>query len=150
MQKTEASWYDQMVRKLQISGKSENTQEAYTRAVRQLTEHYRKDPALINEEELEEYFLYRRNESKWAPKTLRLCYYGIRFYYQVVGNIEWNLFSILKVQKEERLLRDSGDRDNPQSPFPRYHFSQLRLLLHRLLLRPAATGGAELAGFRHR
>ena len=103
MQKTEASWYDQMVRKLQINGKSENTQEAYTRAVRQLTEHYRKDPALINEEELEEYFLYRRNESKWAPKTLRLCYYGIRFYYQVVGNIEWNLFSILKVQKEERL-----------------------------------------------
>ncbi len=66
MQKAETSWHDQMVRKLQINGKSERTQEAYTRAVRQLMEHYKKDPELINEEELEEYFLYRRNESQWA------------------------------------------------------------------------------------
>ena len=103
MQKIETSWHDQMVRKLQINGKSERTQEAYTRAVRQLKEHYKKDPALISEDELEEYFLYRRNESQWAPKTLRLCYYGIKFYYQAVLNTEWNLFLILKAQKEERL-----------------------------------------------
>jgi len=92
-----------MVRKLQINGKSERTQQAYTRAVHQLKNHYKKDPALISEEELEEYFLYRRNESQWAPKTLRLCYYGIRFYYQFVLNTDWNLFLILKAQKEERL-----------------------------------------------
>ena len=103
MQKTETSWYDQMIRKLQINGKSERTQEAYTSAVRQLKEYYEKDPELISEEELEEYFLYRRNESKWASKTLRLCYYGIRFYYQSVLNVDWNLFLILKAQKEERL-----------------------------------------------
>ena len=103
MKTTENSWYDQMVRKLQINGKSERTQEAYARAVRQLIEHYEKDPEFITEEELEEYFLYRRNESQWASKTLRLCYYGIRFYYQRVLNTDWNLFSILKAQKEERL-----------------------------------------------
>jgi len=103
MQQTNLSWYDQMIRKLQINGKSERTQEAYTRAVRQLKEYYKKDPALINERELEDYFLYRRNESEWAPKTLRLCYYGIKFYYQCVLNADWNLFLILKAQKEERL-----------------------------------------------
>ena len=103
MQKSETLWHDQMVRKLQINGKSERTQAAYTRAVHQLKTHYKKDPALINEEELEEYFLYRRNESEWAPKTLRLCYYGIKFYYKFVLNTDWNLFSILKAQKEERL-----------------------------------------------
>lgn len=103
MQKSETSWHDQMVRKLQINGKSERTQQAYTRAVHQLKTHYKKDPAFINEEELEEYFLYRRNESEWAPKTLRLCYYGIKFYYKFVLNTDWNLFSILKAQKEERL-----------------------------------------------
>jgi len=103
MQKTETTWYDQMIRKLQINGKSERTQEAYTRAVRQLKEYYKKDPTLINEEELEDYFLYRRNESEWAPKTLRLCYYGIRFYYKFVLNADWNVFLILKAQKEERL-----------------------------------------------
>ena len=58
MQKTEASWHEQMVRKLQINGKSEQTQQAYTRAVRQLETHCGKNPALISEEELEEYFLY--------------------------------------------------------------------------------------------
>ena len=58
---------------------------------------------LISENELEEYFLYRRDESHWALKTLRLCCYGIRFYYQCVLNTDWNLFSIPKAQKEERL-----------------------------------------------
>ena len=70
MQTIDKTWYDQMIRKLQINGKSERTQEAHARAVRQLIEHYKKDPALISENELEEYFLYRRNESKWASKTL--------------------------------------------------------------------------------
>jgi len=100
---TQATWYDQMVRKLQINGKSERTQEAYLRSVRQLKDHYHKDPSQISEEELEQYFLYRRNESRWAPKSLRLCYYGIRFYYRFVLNSDFNLFSILKAQKEERL-----------------------------------------------
>ena len=103
MNKTETSWHDQMVRILQINGKSERTQEAYTRAVRQLTEYYKKGPELIGEKELEEYFLHRKNESKWAPKTLRLCYYAIKFYYQSVLSTDWKLFSILKAQKEERL-----------------------------------------------
>jgi len=100
---TEATWYDQMVRKLQINGKSERTQEAYLRSVRQLKDYYGKDPSRISEEELEQYFLYRRNESHWAPKSLRLCYYGIRFYFRFVRGSDFALFSILKAQKEERL-----------------------------------------------
>lgn len=51
---TDLSWYDLVIRKLQINGKSERTQEAYTRAVRKLIEHYKKKRNLINEEELEE------------------------------------------------------------------------------------------------
>jgi site-specific recombinase XerD len=96
-------WYTLMVRKLQINGKSLRTQQAYTRAVHQLTVHYHKDPEHITEEELEEYFLYRRNESEWAPKTLNLCYCGIRFYYLYVVERDWKLLTILKSQKEERL-----------------------------------------------
>jgi integrase len=34
---------------------------------------------------------------------LRLCYYGIKFYYRFVLNSDFSLFSILKAQKEERL-----------------------------------------------
>ena len=40
---TDLSWYDLVIRKLQINGKSERTQEAYTRAVRKLIEHYKKN-----------------------------------------------------------------------------------------------------------
>ncbi len=103
MQEEKRDWYTRMVRKLQINGKSLRTQQAYTRAVHQLTVHYHKDPEHITEEELEEYFLYRRNESEWAPKTLNLCYCGIRFYYLYVVERDWKLLTILKSQKEERL-----------------------------------------------
>jgi site-specific recombinase XerD len=103
MQEEKHDWYSQMVRKLQLNGKSERTQQAYTRAVHQLTVHYKKCPERITEEELEEYFLYRRNESEWAPKTLNLCYCGIRFYYEYVLQRDWKLLTILKSQKEEQL-----------------------------------------------
>ena len=41
-----------MIECLQIRGLSERTQKSYLRAVRQLSEHYHKSPALITEEEL--------------------------------------------------------------------------------------------------
>jgi integrase/recombinase XerD len=103
MQEEKRHWYTLMVRKLQINGKSLRTQQAYTRAVHQLTVHYNKDPEQITEGELEEYFLYRKNESEWAPKTLNLCYCAIRFYYLYVVERDWKLLTILKSQKEERL-----------------------------------------------
>jgi integrase/recombinase XerD len=107
---TELSWYHQMSRKLQLNGKSDRTAEAYLRSVRQLSEHFRKDPSLVNERELEQYFLFRRNESRWAPKSLRLSYYGIRFYFHFVLSTDFPLFSILKAQREER-LPEIPDRD---------------------------------------
>jgi len=47
--KTEKNdWYAQMVRKLQINGKSERTVQAYTRAVHQLTFLYSKIALVMN------------------------------------------------------------------------------------------------------
>ena len=100
---TQTDWYDQMIRKLRLNGKSERTQQAYTRAVRQLSTHFEKDPQLIDEHELEEYFLYRRNVSNWAPKTLNLCYCAIKFYYRFVLDQHLKLFSMVKSQRERRL-----------------------------------------------
>jgi len=96
-------WYNLMIRKLQINGKSERTQQAYTRAIHQLIIHFKKNPEAITEKELEDYFLYRRNESEWATATLRICYIGIKFYFLYVLESEWKIFSILKSQKEQRL-----------------------------------------------
>ena len=54
-------WYQQMVATLQLNGKGEPTQKAYTRTVRMLSEFYNKTPDLVSEPELQEYFLQRKN-----------------------------------------------------------------------------------------
>lgn len=96
-------WYQRMVDTLQLNGKGERTQQAYTRAVRMLSQFYDKTPDLISEQELQEYFLQRKNVNHWAPKTMRICYCGIRFFYVNVLERDWHILSILRAQNEHRL-----------------------------------------------
>jgi len=96
-------WYDETVKALQLAGMGDRTQECYARAVRKLLEFYPKDPKRITEEELKEYFLYRRNESEWAPATMKICYCGLKFFFIHVLQRKWPLFEYLKAQKENRL-----------------------------------------------
>src|SRR5262249_25280706 len=83
-------WYQRMVAALQLNGKGEPTQKAYTRAVRMLCEFYHKTPDLISEPELQEYFLHRKNVNRWSPKTMRICYCGIHFFYVNVLARDWH------------------------------------------------------------
>ena len=99
----ETQWYKQMVKALQLNGKAERTQEAYVRALRMLVEFYGKPPDLLTEEELQDYFLHRKNVSRWSPKTMRICYCGIRFFYQNVLQRNWHILNILRAQNEHRL-----------------------------------------------
>lgn len=96
-------WYQRMVDILQLNGKGERTQQAYTRSVRMLSQFYDKTPDLISEQELQEYFLQRKNVNHWAPKTMRICYCGIRFFYVNVLERNWHILSILRAQNEHRL-----------------------------------------------
>ena len=69
-------WYNKTIDALQLAGMSESTQESYARAVRMLIEHFEKDPRQITEEELQSYFLYRRNETRWFtqhPQDPLMC-----------------------------------------------------------------------------
>jgi hypothetical protein len=56
-------WYQQSINALQLNGKGERTQQAYTRALRMLVEFTGKRSEAISEQELEAYFLHRRNDS---------------------------------------------------------------------------------------
>ena len=96
-------WYQRMVATLQLNGKGERTQQAYTRSVRMLSQFYDKTPDLISEPELQEYFLHRKNVNRWSPKTMRICYCGIRFFYVNVLERDWHILSILRAQNEHRL-----------------------------------------------
>lgn len=97
------NWYENSVKALQLNGKGERTQQSYTRAVRMLTEFYDKTPDLISEEELQEYFLHRKNVNKWSPNTMRICYCGIRFFFENVIKRDWHILGILRAQNERRL-----------------------------------------------
>jgi site-specific recombinase XerD len=96
-------WHQRMIHALQLNGKGERTQEAYTRSVRMLTQFYGKTPDLLTEQELQDYFLHRKNVNRWAPKTMRICYCGIRFFYQNVLHRSWHILGILRAQNERRL-----------------------------------------------
>jgi len=96
-------WYQHMVNILQLNGKGERTQQAYARSVRMLSQFYGKTPDLVTEQELQEYFLQRKNVNHWSPKTMRICYCGIRFFYVNVLERNWHILSILRAQNERRL-----------------------------------------------
>jgi site-specific recombinase XerD len=97
------NWYEKSIKALQLNGMAERTQEGYTRAVRMLVEHLDKTPELITEEELQEYFLHRKNACKWSPNTMRICYSGIKFFFVNVLRRDWHLLDILRAQSEHRL-----------------------------------------------
>jgi len=96
-------WYERSVKALQLAGMANGSQQCYTRTVRQLVEFYDKTPDLISEEELQEYFLHRRNVDQWASGTLRICYSGIRFFFEKVLRRDWHLFEYLKSEREKKL-----------------------------------------------
>lgn len=92
-----------MIECLQLRGFSERTQEAYTRAVRQLAEHYHKSPDLITEEELRQYFLYIINVKRYSRNTTTIALCGIRFFFEQTLNRNWNLFGIVRPAPEHKL-----------------------------------------------
>ncbi len=100
-------WYQRMLPVLQLNGKGEPTQKAYTRMVRMLSEFYGKTPDLISEPELQEYFLHRKNVNRWSPKTMRICYCGIRFFYVNFLARGWHISKTVARMASQKQLRQS-------------------------------------------
>lgn len=96
-------WYERSMKALQLAGLAERSQYTYTREVRLLVEFCDKTPDLISAQELEDYFLNRRNVAKWSSATLRVCYSGIRFFFEKVLRREWNIFGYLRAERSKKL-----------------------------------------------
>ncbi len=96
-------YYNQSMRTLQLAGMSERTCECYTRSVRQLVEFYGKTPDKLSETQLQDYFLYRKNKTKWSAATLRICYSGIKFFFINVLKRNWHTLSMVQAKREKRL-----------------------------------------------
>ena len=96
-------WHERAFKALQLAGYSEKSQQCYLRAIRMLVEYTGKTPDLIEEEELQDYFLHRRNVNRWAPGTMRICYSGLRFFFIRVLKSDWGTFDYLRAQREKKL-----------------------------------------------
>lgn len=98
-----SEWRSKMDKSMQVAGMSERTREAYDRAVRKMVHQCGKDPELISEEELLDYFIFRQDESGWAPATMRICYSGIKFFFKHVVKRDWHLLALAQAKREKRL-----------------------------------------------
>jgi site-specific recombinase XerD len=92
-----------MIAALHLSGKSERTQASYVREVHLLAQFYHTSPDRISEQELQRYCLHRKNVDGLAPASMRICYSGIRFFYQHVLQRDWSTLSLLRAQTTHRL-----------------------------------------------
>ncbi len=88
---------------LQLKGLSQKTIDMYSRAVKQLTNHYHKSPEQISDEDLRQYFLFNKNERKWSrvASTISLC--GIKYFYTLTLKREWTSLKFIRPSKEKKL-----------------------------------------------
>lgn len=88
---------------MQLCGYSERTRESYLRAVRQLQDYCGKSPEMITEDEVREYFLHIKNERKYASPTMKIAYYGIKFFYKITLKKSWDTLELVRTGYERRL-----------------------------------------------
>lgn len=96
-------YYQQSIKALQLAGMRESTQLCYTRSVRKLVDFYSITPEKITEQQVQDYFLHRRNKDKWSAATLRIAQSGIKFFFINVLKRNWHTFSYLNAKRERRL-----------------------------------------------
>ena len=92
-----------MIEDLQLAGMSEKTQEAYVRAVLQLSEYFGKSPDQIDEEEIRSYFLYMKNEKKWSRSTMTVGICGIKFFWEHTLRRDWSIIGLVRPAQEKKL-----------------------------------------------
>jgi integrase len=95
--------YEKMLQDLQLLGYAEPSQKAYTRAVRQLWEFVEVPPEEITEEQVREYFLYRKNTSRWSSCSMRIAYAGVKLFFQHTLKRDWGTLQQVRAPRERTL-----------------------------------------------
>jgi integrase/recombinase XerD len=134
---------ERMRQDLQLAGLSARTEEAYLRAVRQLAEHFGTPPDRLTEAQLREYFLCLLNKKKYSAASIKMAFYGIRFFYRHTEPREWPTLDQLQVRPERR-LPDVLSRDEVERVI-----AAVRTPHNRVFLRTVYSLGLRLDEARH-
>jgi len=88
---------------MELHGYGKRTVTMYSRAVRQLEDHYKKPAEEVTEDEIRQYFLFNKNDRKWsrAASTIALC--GIKFFFEKTLGKDWQVFDLVRPEKETKL-----------------------------------------------
>jgi len=89
--------YHRHLRLLTLQGKSQKTIDAYSRAVRRVSEYYDCCPDLLTPEQLEIYFGKLVASHSWS--TVKIDRNGLQFFWQHVLKRNWDWISIIKPPK---------------------------------------------------
>ena len=95
--------YEAMRDDLQLAGMSNRTVHGYLRAVRQMADYCQRRPNKITEAQLRKYFLYLKNEKKFAYGSMRVAFSGIKFFYTRTCKRSWETLATMKLQQAKTL-----------------------------------------------
>jgi len=89
--------YQRHLRLLKLQGKSQKTIEAYSRAVRRISEYFDCCPDQLTPEQLEIYFARLVDTHSWS--TVKVDRLGLQFYWRHVLKLDWQWVNIIKPPK---------------------------------------------------
>jgi hypothetical protein len=105
MKKTETNRFNKLyqrhLRSLKLQGKSQKTIEAYSRAVRRITEHFDCCPDKLSLEQREQYFADLVKSHSWS--TVKIDRIGLQFFWKHVLKQNWQWVDIVKAPKVRSL-----------------------------------------------
>ncbi len=89
--------YQRHLRSLKLQGKSQKTIDAYSRAVRRISEHFDCCPDQLTPEQLEIYFGELVDSHSWS--TVKVDRNGLQFFWKHVLKLDWQWLNIIKPPK---------------------------------------------------
>jgi len=124
-----------MIRAMELKHLSKNTQKGYLHRVKGLAQYYNQSPEKITTTQIEDYFLYLKQEKNYALGSLAATVNGLKFFYRYVVGDEKRMGDISFTQKVRRLPVIIS----PQEVWQIIHTPGL--MKHRLMLMAAYSAG---------
>jgi site-specific recombinase XerD len=92
-----------MLEDMELHCLSANTQDRYIKGVRKLSRYYKRSPEKISENEVRDFIMFLIRESGLSPDTIRVIFYGIKFFYLKTLGWKWKIFDIIRLPKPKHL-----------------------------------------------
>jgi len=88
---------------LQLAGYRPKTVESYSYHVKKFLEYFNKDPKIITEDEIKQYFLFLKYKKKLSGSASAQAISGIKFMFQKTLDLDFKVFGIVKNPRGKKL-----------------------------------------------